>query len=612
MYRTSSINDGMSGSSGLSDSAEAEQDELPAQEQVPTAIDVDKLIERIRAAIDADPETFLPFLNLFTLQGKPYTLERHFPMAPMFKRMMPKRSLWKCGRQVSKSTSLSAAAVISSIVHPFLRTLIVTPRRDQVTRLSNNYVRPLIYQALIRDVVVDKSCDRRVLQRSFKNNSVIFFSYALLDVDRVRGYSTDRIGLDEIQDIDYDFLPVINECMSHSELGLTLYSGTPKTLDNGMEALWEKSSQAEWVILCDCGYWNTPTLKEDLAKMIGRKTLVCRKCGKPLNPRTGHWKHFLGQEHPDFHGRHVPQAIMPLHYEDERKWGELLDKIEGRSPGYTEQKVINEVHGESADTSVKLITVTDIRNASKLNVNKLVDAANELRKYPLRAIGVDWGGGGLDEISYTAIAMVGYNSVLGRCECRFAFRFHAGLSHLEEARELLRFFNAIGAHWFAHDFGGSGSARETIMIQAGLPVDRTIGFCYTHMPTRDLVTYNKPSATVGGLRGYHSLDKARSLALMSISLKTKQILLPEYESSKDVTHDLLALIEDKHELPAGTDVYLIRRQPKMRDDFAHALNYACQALWHAEQRYPDLSAVGGFKLTASEVVLSRPPHPIAE
>ena len=554
--------------------------------------------------------SLVPALGLLSLKGKPYTLNDHFPMEPLFKIKMPRKIIVKCGRQISKSMSLSSSGILRCASFPYLQMLYVTPRYEQVRRLSTNYVRPLINQSCIKEALVDETCVQAVLQRSFSNDAAMYFSFAFLDVDRIRGLSVDWVNLDEVQDLDYDFVPIIHECMSASQIGMAFYSGTPKTLDNGIEALWSESSKAEWVTKCEaCNHWNMACIQQDLLKMIGQETVVCARCSRPINPRVGHWHHTAGRDHPQFHGYHIPQIIMPMHYANPMKWRELLSKRDGKG-GYSNQKFLNEVLGESADVGVKLITITDIKNASVLGPNDYAQAVNRLLACKVRVLGVDWGGGGIDETSFTTAALVGLNAQTGKVECHYCIRFHSAFTHDEEARQLLKIFREAQCHFFAHDYGGAGSVRETLMIQAGLPIQRIMNFSYVRATASHMIRY--VDAVRGELRGFWSLDKARSLVLQATCLKAGQILLPEYESSMDVTSDLLALMEDKHEMPAGSDIYLIRRQPKMSDDFAHALNYGCLAIWHTEQNWPDLSAIQGIKLSSQQTVFAAPPQAFSE
>jgi len=550
------------------------------------------------------PDTLVPILGLLNLKGRPYSLRDHFAMEPLFKLRLPRRMLFMCGRQISKSTSLAASGILRAACQPHLSTLVITPRFEQLRRLSSNYFAPFMTKSPIVNVMTDESCTKQVLQRTFSNGSSVFFSFAFLDCDRVRGLSCDWIDYDEVQDLDYEFLPIIHECMSASKLRMSLYSGTPKTLDNTIQALWEESSQAQWVIPCSlCGKWNMATVHEDLLKMIGRKTLVCAKCQRPINARAGHWYHTVKANMAKFQAYHIPQPIMPMHYEDSEKWGELIDKRDGKN-NYDQARFYNEVLGESCDVGNKLVTITDIKKASRLGVNDLEKCIDEFRRCNVRVLGVDWGGGGEDEVSFTTAALVGLRSD-GKIGCSYAVRFHAGFTHDEEARALLRLFKEGACHYFAHDYGGSGSVRETLMIQAGLPIDRIVNFMYVRATARNMVHWKPPHA--GEMRGYFALDKARSLVLQATCIKGNVIWLPEYESSKNVTHDLLALLEDKHEMPKGADIYLVRKQPKLPDDFAHALNYGCVAIWHMTKRYPDLSSIQGIKLTSQQLSLSSPP-----
>jgi hypothetical protein len=347
----------------------------------------------------------------------------------------------------------------------------------------------------------------------------------------------------------------------------------------------------------------------DLLKMIGLRGVVCSKCDKLINPRDGHWYHTAGKDHPDFHGYHIPQPIMPMHYENMTKWAELLAKMSGKM-FFDEAKFYNEVLGESADMGVKLVTLTDIKKASQLGRNEFNKVVDRIRaECRFVTMGVDWGGGGEDEISYTALAICGLDMQTGQIKCYYCERLHSGFTADKEARYLIDLFRDAGCHLFAHDFGGSGGVREILMIQAGMPVDRVMGFRYVMHAHRDLVYYNMPVR--GEMRGWWGVDKPRSLHLQAVALKGANILLPEYESSKAVTSDLLNLYEEKTERPRGPDMLLIKRIAGKSDDFAHALNYASCAIWHATKTWPDLSAVHNIKLSAEELRLADPPgfHP---
>lgn len=565
-----------------------------------------QILDRIGNMLKNNPGSLLPLAYLLNLRGKPYNLSDHFPFEAFFTRIMPRKSVWKCGRQVAKTTGMAASGVLRHACMPYFNSLYVTPLCTQIQRVSSEYFMPFINQSILKGCIIDDQCTQNVFRKTFANYSSMTFSFAFLDAERMRGISGDSLGIDETQDFDYDFIPVIMECLSASKYGIVTYTGTPKTLDNTIEALWQDSSQAEWVTKCShCNRWNMAALHAQLSKMIGKKGVVCGYCSQSINPRYGHWYHTQPSKASSFVGRHVPQIVMPMHYENPEKWSELLLKMEGRG-NYTRNKFVNEVLGESCDSSTSLVSITDIQKASTNGVNNLQAACERLRNCSIRVMSVDWGGGGEEGVSMTAIALLGRNGRTGVIECHYAEKLPLSTTRPDEIRALIEYFRMSGAQFFAHDYGGSGDVREAMLIQAGLPVDRIVGLLYTHSPTRHIIHHRPPQ--LGEIRGYHALDKTRSLVLQASCLKGGLISLPEYESSKQCTHDMLNLIEERREMPSAGDICLIRRRPKTSDDFAHALNFGSILIWHKEQNWPDISAANNFKLTEEQFRFASPPH----
>jgi hypothetical protein len=600
--------------------AEAQLPSVAAASKPDGAPDSLELVKRAHLAMSAPHlDSLVPLTNLLRLRGKPYTLQDHFPFEPLFRKNLTKRTLYKCGRQVAKTTSIASSGVLRCASQPYMSLLYVTPLSTQIRRLSSLYVKPFVNHSTIKPLLVDQHCVQTVYLREFLNSSLIHFSFAFLDVERVRGIMADWIDFDEVQDMDYDYIPIILECMSASKLGLSCYTGTPKSLDNTAEALWNDSSKAEWVTKCEaCGYRSVAGINYDLAKMIGKDTIVCAKCSKPIQPRNGCWHHFQepprdarGKARGLMYGYHVPQVIMPMHYEDPEKWQELIAKSEGRM-GYDKAKYFNEVLGESCDVGVTLVSETDIRKASALGgtKNDFMTACKELAKCKLRVMGVDWGGGGAEAVSFTVITLLGLNVAKQRIDCYYAERLPISLPRDEEISTILKYFQRSGCHFIAHDYGGSGDVREAILVQAGMPTERIVNVGYVTAPKRNIFYWEAP--THGEIRGYYALDKTRSLVLQAYCLKGGLISLPEYESSKDVTRDMLNLIEERKEVPRASDLVLIRRRPKFSDDFAHALNFGCAAIWHKEQKWPDLTVLKNLQLTEEQLVFAKPPRTMTE
>jgi hypothetical protein len=564
-------------------------------------------------------EPILPLV--LNLNGKPYTLSQHYPFAPLFRMLMPKNMVLKTGRQVSKSTSLAAHGVVLANCIPFFKTLYITPLYEQIRRFSNNYVRSFIDQSPIKNQWAGTDTENNVLQRSFKNKSIMLFSFALLDADRVRGISTDRVVMDEIQDMDPDHIPIIQETMSYSKFAMLHMAGTPKSLDNPLEGAYKRSSGAEWFIPChSCKHWNIPSLDHDLNDMIGDYNIhisekypgtVCAKCRKPVNPRHGRWVHRKPDLRWQFAGYHVPQIILPLHFSDPEKWSTLLMKREGFG-NMTQAQFYNEVMGESIDAGQKLITETELRDSCVLPwANKkepAQDIFERLQFYRHRVLAIDWGGGGEEGVSFTVIAMLGF-SADGTIDVLWGKRILLGAEHLAEAVECMKWASKFNVDYVAHDYTGAGTVRETVMVQAGFNLDRVMAVRLVRAASQDIMVF-KPATPINH-RQHYSLDKTRSLLYTCQAIKLKQIKFFKYDwesqDSPGLISDFLALVENKAESRLGGDIYTITRNTLLSDDFAQAVNLGCAAIWHINDAWPNFAEIAGLGRISQKTAIAESP-----
>lgn len=558
-------------------------------------------------------EPLLPLM--LNLNGKPYTLSDHYPFSPIMRCLMPKQQVWKTGRQVSKSTSLAAHGVVLSNAIPYFKTLYVTPLYEQIRRFSNNYVRPFIDQSPVKALWSGTNTENSVLQRSFKNMSLMIFSFALLDADRVRGVSAHKVAIDEVQDMDPDHLPIIQETMAYSRWALTQYAGTSKSLSNPLEGLWRRSSQAEWFIKCEsCAHWNIPALEFDLDKMIGEYNIhisekqpgtVCAKCQKPINPRLGRWVHRYPNKRWSFSGYHVPQIIMPLHFADPEKWSMLLQKREGFG-NTTIAQFYNEVMGEAVDAGQKIITETELKAACLLPWQNKKEPTQEclanLEHYRHRVLAIDWGGGGEEGVSFTVLAVLGlrHNGII---DVLWGKRLLLGANHLAEAMECMKYANTFKADFVAHDYTGAGTVRETVMVQAGFNLDRVMAMRLVRAASQDIMVYRPPTPI--NHRQHYSIDKTRSLLYTCQAIKMKQVQFFKYdwegEDNTGLIADFLALVENKAESRIAGDIYTITRNTLLSDDFAQAVNLGCAALWHISDAWPNFAEIAGLGMSQKRV-----------
>lgn len=564
--------------------------------------------------------TLRPILPLmFNLKGDPYSLKDHFPFEPFYRVRVPRDTTWIAGRQVSKSTSLASQGLIFSLCVPHFCTLFVTPLYEMCRRLSKNYVSKFIKESPVKHLMMDSSCVDSVLQKSFRNHSQLIFSFAFLDADRTRGVSADKVVFDEYQDMDPDFPPIISETMSHSQWAIMQKAGTPKTMENGLEASWQSSSMAEWMIKCrhaSCGHWNIPALEYDLDDMIGDyhddiseeiPAVVCAKCRKPVYPRDGRWVHRYKNKRWDRAGYHVPQIIMPLHYSNPEKWSILLSKRAGaaNTPIHV---FYNEVCGESYDSGAKIITKTDLEKAAILPwENDSEECLKHLGDYIYRIVAADWGGGGEDGLSYTTLAAMGMKPD-GAIEVIWGYRSLTPHDHLREAENVVKALAKFKGSHLVHDYTGAGALRETFIAQAGFPYSRIIPVAYVRAARGNIMTF-KPS-TQNHPRSYYTVDKSRSLVLTCNQIKTGRLKFFKYDyqdsDNKGLLEDFLALTEDKSDSRFGSDIYTIIRNPQMTDDFAQAVNIGCCALWYMSKKWPNVAVTSKFQIPEEAMKAAMP------
>lgn len=493
------------------------------------------------------------------------------------------------------STNAACSLVCLSISRPFFKTLVVTPLSETVKRFSTLVVRPFIDGSPVRDLIVDPNLTKRVLQRSYRNGSVNHFQYAFRDCDRIRGLTSHYNIFDEVQDMDPEFVPIINETMSASEYGsIVLHTGTPKTLENTLSRLYDESSMAEWCIPCPrCHYDNLPALRFDLDRMTGpfrddiseaSPGLVCAKCQRPLDPRAGFWWHERPELRYDFPGYHMPQQIMPQHCFKVDKWLELCGKREGQY-NFTPAKYYNEVCGEAYDSGARLITIDDLKAACILgHDNKLEEALKKKNNYDFRVLSVDWGGGGAKGTSWTVMTVLGWRGG-DEVDVLYSHRSLTPHDRNGEARMIIELLNLFGCWVWIHDYTGQGALRETIVINSGFPSERVMPMWYVRAGSQALIRFIPPSDAHP--REHYKLDKARSLSLTCELIRHKKVRFFNYDfkgsAQQGLIHDFLALVEDQVDSRLGRDVFTIIKDDAMSDDFAQTVNQGVHGIYYLQK-----------------------------
>lgn len=372
-----------------------------------------------------------------------------------------KRILLVAARQVEKSTYLGNIAITFSCMVTGHRTLYVSPSATQTKTFSVDRLKDPMETSEVLRTFTTSALSQNVFEKQFINRSKITLRYAFLNADRTRGIPAYRLLLDEIQDILPDNIPVIEQCTSHApeQWKRFVYSGTPKSLDNVIEYYRSQhSTQGEWMVPCDAHggetgrYWNV--LGE---KNIGKKGLICEKCGKLIEPmhEDAQWAHHI--EDAPFLSFRIPQLMVPW-----KAWSEILLDYQR----YPRAQFYNEVLGISFDSGIRPLTKTQVRACCDPTVRM---SPQELAKYKAHAAGspvfagIDWGSA---ENTYTVLVLATY--VNSRFRVFYVHRFEGEEAEpprqLELIIQLLTYFNVTVA---GTDYGGGFDRNDALIRKFG-------------------------------------------------------------------------------------------------------------------------------------------------
>lgn len=232
--------------------------------------------------------------SFFFLNGEPLSL-REYPHMRLIYDINPPNLVLKFSRQTAKSTTMANIMLADAIMRSKnpnnpgsggFQQMYVSPTVDQTKIFSHDRVKPVMEGSpWLKKYFMDPKVDQSVFVKQLRNASKIYLRYALLSADRLRGYSIDKIYWDEAQDILEHIMPVAEQGMSRSYYKERVYSGTPKLTQGTLANLWFRSSMNEYMPKCShCNKWN---MLDD--KNIGKTGLICKYCGKGLNPKNGMW-----------------------------------------------------------------------------------------------------------------------------------------------------------------------------------------------------------------------------------------------------------------------------------------------------------------------------------
>lgn len=569
---------------------------------------------RLKKHVPADKITnFAPYLpNFLTVDRKPMSMTDYFTFVPVFSTYLPPVIVLRAGRQVGKTQSVSGRLIMQLATVPGHKILVVLPLQEQSDRMSSIIFKPMVDDSLVQAILGYEGTMGSVRRRRFANGSMIHFSYAWLDTERVRQLSADWLYIDEAQDMDPTFVPVIKECQSARPEPIMFVSGTSKTKSTYLENSWKLSSQGIWHVPCHaCGFVNVCCVEPEghLMSMIGPARddiceatpgTLCHRCRRPVNPRPsasggtdgGHWVHRHPERTRDQVGYYVPQPIMPIHNTIPSKWATLVGKMNG-GDGYTTARFYNEVLGEAYDDAFLLVSEDDLIKAAKgIGPNSEALAMARASKYLMVVLGVDWGGDGMEGNSRTKVAAVGILHD-GTAEVFFGAQFQPSTDAMFEGREVLRLANLVRAKLIAHDYNGAAT-RESVMNNLGWPARQIVPMVYRQVIGGEMVEYIQPQKA--RTRGYHVLDKGRAIEFVCMAIRAGRVKFFDWDfqdpARPGLIHDFTTVTADRIDTPSGRAFRVRKIHESDSDDFVHATTFAAIAGWELTRAWPNLTSAG--------------------
>ena len=490
-------------------------------------------------------------LNFVNLKGQPLSFNYH-PFLPAVYTSPLTDFMFMAGRQVSKSTTLSILISEEMMTHPYFSINYLTPLKEQTARFSTMYLKPMLEGSpAIKDIFMGSSSEQNVFRKQFVNGAVCNLQYAFLDAERIRGTPADRTMFDEVQDMIWENIPVIKECMGFSNYKWEAYTGTAKTLDNTIEKLWTTSTRREWVMKCThCDTHNIPA-EPWIHKMIREHGFSCYKCGQLLNVANGEWIMFNKNAYRD--GFHIPQVIVPKNIDVGNPMG--WQKIWQKKLEYPVGKFCNEVLGISYDTGGRLITLSEIKE--RCCKDYIMESSPPLNHGCRHfVIGVDWGISA--QTSYTVAVVMGILPA-GTVKVFAAVKF-LGTDIMEQINQIIMMAQAYGADLICADFGVGYTNNQILRQQYG---GRVMEFQYVRQ--RAFLKWDAPSKR-------YMLSRTASMNILFMNMKAGLLYLPRFDDIEPFVKDILSVYEEVVDT-SGSTVKVFLHTPDVPDDFVHALNF---------------------------------------
>ena len=520
------------------------------------------------------PPSYFVENYLYDNEGYLQKLEA-FPMLRQIYDNLPQKLVLKCSRKTLKSTLLSNLICLNLIRWNYYKMMYVGPQELAVKYFSNNYLPPRFDSPKIKKLLQKGWFKNDVFEKILDDtHSSVIFRYVKDDATRTRGPAIDHLVFDEVQDIFYEPIQIVQETMAMSPYKREIFAGTPLDTTNTLHKLWKMTNQLEWMMKCEgCGKWNSLTEDNDPMSMIRPAGLSCSKCGKILNSRNGEWAAACPTGNLMV-GYHLAQPILPHFNESEKEWNEIYNKV--HSGKYDLKTVMNETFGLVFDIGTKPITEMDLRKVCTLGP-QYTDSEKKIlailqknkHRYRIYTMGVDWG---VSMIQSRTVATLGGLRNDGVYEVFFT-KIYRGYDYEAHIADIARIANSVNA------FCVADSGPDPI---------RGIKLCELTSPKRSqLAAYRRSKVIQYQDLGDYDwrqnrwvLHRSDVISLIIRQIKAGRILFPDWKDVSDYMQDILNIYVEVKDGLYGQEMFYGHKD-EQPDDALHSLVFAACAAYQA-------------------------------
>jgi hypothetical protein len=244
-------------------------------------------IEKVLAEDVAD-KPFPEWVKDITLDGKPFTYERHEYLIEPYRDDHPHQVEEKAA-QLGLTSKAMLKVAYGARYGGYRGILYLFPSKSDVTDFSKGRIAPLIDENPETIGKWLKDTDSANIKRIW--NAFLYLRGMKSRVG-LKSIPVDLIVFDELDEAPQNAIDMAMERMGHSEFKEILKLSNPTLPDYGIDKAFQETDQRYWLLKCEkCGEYTCleDTFPDCLITVKDGVIRACQKCKGALDPSIGRW-----------------------------------------------------------------------------------------------------------------------------------------------------------------------------------------------------------------------------------------------------------------------------------------------------------------------------------